>query len=103
MFIAMGRVNTDGQLMGRFHFNLKNFSTQLGFNMTSEAHQSRVHVEADYRGFDFHAQLKWMNPGSYGFSYFQKLNQKLSLGCDIFYDYKQGLAVTTMGGRYLFF
>jgi len=58
-------------------------------------------VEADYKGTDFHLQAKWLNPGSYGLSYFQSVTKTLGLGFDIFYNYKQRLAITTLGGRWV--
>jgi hypothetical protein len=59
-----------------------------------------MHIEVDYMGEDYHVQGKYLSPANYGLSYLQQVTRSLALGCDLFYNHKQGLAVATVGGRF---
>jgi len=96
-----GRIDTEGQLYARWHQALnEDILLRVGGQVTAEPHNSGVQVEVDWKGDDWYVQGKWANPGTYGLSYMQSITPSLSLGCDGFYNYKQGMTMLTYGLRY---
>jgi len=96
-----GRINTDGQLIGRyFQYLMPKLQLKVIGQTSNEPHNNGVHTELEYSGDDWHGQMKWINPGTYGISYHQAITQRFSMGCDLFYRYQQSFSMATYGMRY---
>jgi len=99
--LLAGRVDTDGNMMARWHQELtKKIQARVTGQASPEPHSSAISVEVDYKGNDWFGNFKWGNPGIYGMSYTQALTPALSMGAELFYHHKQGISVFTLGGRY---
>jgi len=96
-----GRVDTTGNMMGRFQLNFSQDSMiRFSGQASPEPHNSGVHIETDLRGETSMTTFKWGNPGSYSLSYVQRFTPTVSLGLETFYMYKQAITVLTGGLRY---
>jgi len=109
-----GRVDTEGHLVGRAFWpydtsvdknnnpNTDNYTYRftIGGQASREPHNSGGSVDLEYKGSDWHGQLKWINPGTYGLQYFQSITKHLAIGGDVFYNHKQAMSLWTVGGRY---
>jgi len=96
-----GRVDTDGQVMGRFQQEITSRATlRVSGQASSEPHNSAAHVELDYKGGNWFGTFKWGNPGIYGLSYMQSVTPRLSIGLDTFYHHKQAMSLLTGGFRF---
>jgi len=99
--VLWSRVDTEGHLIGRIQGIMSENTRFMGsLQLVPEEHQSTVGMEVDYKGSDFHVQAKWLNPGNYGLSYLQSITPSIAAGFDLFYNYKQGLAVATLGAKW---
>jgi len=99
--LLMTRITSEGQLIGRAHRYLTpNLQMKLTGQTTSEPHNNGANIELDYEGADWSGQFKWVSPGTYGLTYHQAVTRHLSLGCDMFYRYQQGITLGSYGARY---
>eukprot|EP01114_Cavostelium_apophysatum_P000136 TRINITY_DN1013_c0_g1_i2.p1 TRINITY_DN1013_c0_g1~~TRINITY_DN1013_c0_g1_i2.p1 ORF type:complete len:224 (-),score=47.57 TRINITY_DN1013_c0_g1_i2:229-900(-) len=99
--ILNGRIDTDGHLMGRlFHWITPSLQIKLTGQTGNEPHSSGVGVDLEYEGRDWHGQLKWVAPGTYGIAYHQAVTRHLSLGVDLMYRHQNAFCMSSYGARY---
>jgi mitochondrial import receptor subunit TOM40 len=103
-FYLVGKASTEG-IFGRYAYTSPFFSFLLIGQSSKEEHQSAIAIEGEYKFLQSLFQLRWVSTGTYHISYMKRIPNpwtNLSLGCELYYNHKQGTTMTTFGGRWLF-
>lgn len=99
--ILISRITPDGRLDARWHQKLTDkLSSRLQSQISNEADQSTAVCDFDYVGEDFSSNLKVSQGPLLGLSYFQALNDKVSLGGEAYYHGLHHKSITSYCSRY---
>jgi mitochondrial import receptor subunit TOM40 len=98
-YMLVGRVLTDGRVNGRIKYDLSDWLS-VKLQSTKETGFSQVMFDADFKGLDYQAQLKYGSGQFYGVNYLQSVTPTLSLGGEGFYLGSQGKSGVGFAARY---
>ena len=98
-YMLVGRILTDGRVSGRVKYDLSDWLS-LKLQSTKEPGFSQVMFDADFKGLDYQAQLKYGSGKFYGVNYLQSVTPTLSLGGEGFYLGTQGKSGVGFAARY---
>ncbi|KAK9803219.1 hypothetical protein WJX73_005138 [Symbiochloris irregularis] len=85
----IGRIQTDGRLMGRAKYDINSMFSLKAQLSLSEPEMSQGMIDIDAKGSDWNSQLKLGNQSFYGLNYFQSVTPHLSMGGEMFWLGKQ--------------
>eukprot|EP00124_Ichthyophonus_hoferi_P003552 Ihof_evm5s313 gene=Ihof_evmTU5s313 len=105
--VLVSDIDTEGNLMAQIHYNLTKALKAKFVYQTAGAAEVKT-VELGYRGKDFDANVKLINPdllgnsGSLVASYFQSITKNFALGGEMLYQFQGGMkdAGISFAGRY---
>lgn len=97
--ILVGRVDTEGGKVARFHRNFGR--TGLRLNVQESTEGSSGIAEVEYKGRDFTAEAKGATNGFLGLSYTQNVSPNMVAGAECFYYPTQAVSFLSLAGRWL--
>jgi len=98
-YMLVGRILTDGRVSGRLKYDMSDWLS-LKLQSTKETGFSQIMFDADFKGLDYQAQVKYGSGQFYGVNYLQSVTPTLALGGEGFYLGSQGKSGVGFAARY---
>ena len=98
-YMLVGRILTDGRVSGRLKYDMSDWLS-LKLQSTKETGFSQIMFDADFKGLDYQAQIKYGSGQFYGVNYLQSVTPALALGGEGFYLGSQGKSGVGFAARY---